>query len=262
MELGLRGKRALVTAASRGLGKASALALAGEGARVAVAGRNADDLQRLVAELREAGATEAMAVTMNLADRSTLQPGVNAAAGQFGGIDIFVGNTGGPVSGPFLSITREGWEQALNETLLPLVDLSHAVLPYMQAGGWGRMIFVTTVGVKMVQPNMVLSDSLRLAVVGLAKSLSIEFAHDNIMVNCLCPGPFATDRMEDLIRANMDREGLDRPAAEAIWLDEVPARRFGDPRDFGAMVATLASERAGFITGAAIALDGGKSRAY
>jgi len=262
MELGLSGKRALVTAASRGLGRASALALAAEGVRVAVAGRSADAMQALVAELRQAGAPEAMAVPMDLAERATLKAGVDAAADRFGGIDILVGNTGGPVSGPFLDISREQWEKALNETLLPLVDLSHAVLPHMRAGGFGRIIFVTTVGVKIVQPEMVLSDSLRLAVVGLAKSLSVEFAAENIMVNCLCPGPFATDRMEDLIRASMEHHGIGRAAAEALWLDEVPAGRFGDPRDFGAIVATLASERAGFITGTAIALDGGKSRAY
>ena len=262
MELGLHGKRALVTAASRGLGRASALALATEGVRIAVAGRNAEAMQALVAELCDAGAAEALAVPMDLGDPHTLKAGVDAVANRFGGLDVFVGNTGGPASGPFLGISREQWQQALNETLLPLVDLSHAVLPYMQAGGWGRIIFVTTVGVKIVQPHMVLSDSLRLAVVGLAKSLSIEFAHENIMVNCLCPGPFATDRMEDLIRASMERHGIDRAAAEALWLDEVPVGKFGDPGDFGAMVAMLASERAGFVTGTAIALDGGKSRAY
>jgi 3-oxoacyl-[acyl-carrier protein] reductase len=109
---------------------------------------------------------------------------------------------------------------------------------------------------------MVLSDSIRLALAGVAKSLAMEFAQEGIMVNCLCPGPYATDRMEDLIQASMKRDGLDRAAAEALWLDEVPAGKFGRPEDFGAMVATLASERAGFVTGAAIALDGGKSRAY
>ncbi len=262
MDLGLNGKRALVTAASRGLGRASALALAAEGARVAVAGRKVEAMNGLLDELRAAGAAEAIAVPMDLSRPETLRASVDAVAATFGGLDIFVGNTGGPASGPFLSVSREGWETALNETLLPLVELSHAVLPKMQAGGWGRIIFITTVGVKVVQPNMVLSDSLRLAVVGLAKSLSIEFAHEGIMVNCLCPGPFATDRMEDLIRASMDRDGLSRPAAEALWLEEVPVGKFGDPGDFGAVVATLASERAGFITGTAIALDGGKSRAY
>lgn len=238
------------------------MALAAEGVRVAVGGRNAEAMQALIAELHEAGAPEAIALQMDLGDRRTLMAGVDAVADRFGGLDIFVGNTGGPASGPFLGISREQWEQALDETLLPLVDLSHAVLPHMQARGFGRIIFVTTVGVKVVQPHMVLSDSLRLAVVGLAKSLSIEFAHENIMVNCLCPGPFATDRMEDLIRASMDHRGIDRAAAEALWLDEVPVGKFGDPRDFGAMVAMLASERAGFVTGTAIALDGGKSRAY
>jgi 3-oxoacyl-[acyl-carrier protein] reductase len=262
MDLGLKGKRTLITAASRGLGRASALALAGEGARIAVAGRNTEAMQDLVNELRAAGAQDAVAVQIDLSRRETLVSGVQAAIDALGGLDIFVANTGGPESGPFLNIPREGWEAALNESLLPLVDLCHAVLPEMQKNRWGRIIFVTTVGVKVVQPNMVLSDSVRLAIVGLAKSLSIEFAHEGIMVNCLCPGPFATDRMEYLVQSSMDRDGLDRAAAEALWLSEVPVGKFGDPSDFGAFVATLASDRAGFVTGTAIALDGGKSRAY
>lgn len=262
MDLGLQGKRALVTAASRGLGWASARALAAEGAKVAVAGRDVAAMQALLDELREAGAPDAIAVPMDLSKKEMLKPGVDQAADTFGGLDIFVGNCGGPSSGPFLSIDRAAWEAALNAILLPMVDLSHAVLPYMRSAGWGRIIFVTTVGVKVHQPNMVLSDSIRLALVGMAKSLAMEFAAEGIMVNCLCPGPYATDRMEDLIQASMERDGLDRAAAEALWLDEVPAGKFGRPEDFGAMVATLASERAGFVTGAAIALDGGKSRAY
>ncbi|MEW9836906.1 SDR family oxidoreductase [Mesorhizobium sp. ZMM04-4] len=251
-----------MTAASRGLGRASALALAAEGAAVAVGGRNPAVMADLVRELQDAGAASAVAVRMDLTERATLNPAVEEAVAALGGLDIFVGNTGGPEAGPFLSVPRESWEQALNESLLPLVDLSHAVLPHMQANKWGRIIFVTTVGVKMVQPNMVLSDSLRLAVVGLAKSLSIEFAQEGIMVNCLCPGPFATDRMEYLVQSSMERDGLGRTEAESVWLQEVPVGKFGDPADFGAMVAMLASERAGFITGAAIAHDGGKSRAY
>ena len=262
MELGIAGKRALVTAASRGLGRASAFALAAEGVRIAVAGRDMAVLRDLAAELRKAGAAEAIAVPMDLADPRSIQPAVEAVADAFGGIDILVGNCGGPASGPFLSISRAMWQEALSSILLSMVDLSHAVLPHMRAGQWGRIVFVTTVGVKVVQPNMVLSDSIRLAMVGVAKSLSLEFAGEGIMVNCLCPGPFATDRMEDLIQASMERDGLDRAAAEAVWLNEVPAGRFGDPDDFGAMVAMLSSERAGFVTGTAIALDGGKSRAY
>lgn len=262
MDLGIKGRRALVTAASRGLGRASALALAAEGVSVAIAGRRAEAMQGLVGELKAAGAPEAVAVEMDLGRRETLRAGVEDAAAKLGGLDIFVGNTGGPASGPFLDIPREAWEESLGETLLPMVDLCHAVLPHMRRGQWGRIVFVTTVGVKVVQPNMVLSDSIRLAVVGLAKSLSIEFAAEGIMVNCLCPGPFATDRMEDLVTASMKRDGLDRAGAEALWLSEVPLGKFGDPADFGAMVALLSSERASFTTGTAIALDGGKSRAY
>lgn len=262
MDLGLKGKRALVTAASRGLGRASAMALAAEGAHVAVAGRNTAAMESLVEDLKAAGAPSAIAVEMDLTQRATLKPGVDKVVEVFGGIDIFVGNTGGPEANPFLNVPRESWEVALNEGLLPMVDLCHAILPHMQANKWGRIIFVTTVGVKIVQPNMVLSDSLRLAMVGLAKSLSIEFAHEGIMVNCLCPGPFATDRMEYLVQSSMRIDNLSRAEAEAVWLDEVPVKKFGDPADFGAIVATLASERAGFITGTAIALDGGKSRAY
>jgi 3-oxoacyl-[acyl-carrier protein] reductase len=262
MDLGLKGKRALVTAASRGLGRASALALAAEGANVAVAGRNPKLLSDLVRELKDAGAGAAIAIPMDLTEQATLASGVEQVAQAFGGIDIFVGNTGGPEANPFLKVPRQGWEQALNESFLPMVDLCHAILPHMQANKWGRIIFITTVGVKIVQPNMVLSDSIRLATVGLAKSLSIEFAHEGIMVNCLCPGPFATDRMEYLVECSMRIDGLSRADAEAVWLAEVPAKKFGDPKDFGAMVAMLASERAGFMTGAAIAHDGGKSRAY
>jgi 3-oxoacyl-[acyl-carrier protein] reductase len=262
MDLELRGRRALVTAASRGLGRATALALAAEGACVAVAGRDRARLGDLVEELRVAGANDAHAVTLDLTRPESLNPAVESAAERFGGIDIFVGNTGGPASGPFLDFPRAAWQRALDETLLPMVDLCHAVIPHLRASSAGRIVFITTVGVKIVQPNMVLSDSLRLAMVGIAKSLSMELAEDGITVNCLCPGPFETDRMRDLVAATMERDGLDRAAAEAVWLKEVPLGTFGDAADFGAMVALLCSPRGSFVTGTAIALDGGKSRAY
>ena len=229
---------------------------------MAVAGRDPKVLAELVAELREAGAGEAMAVTLDLARPDTFEPGVSKVAEAFGGLDIFVGNTGGPASGPFKDLPRPAWQRALDETLLAMVDLCHLVIPHVQKSGSGRILFVTTVGVKIVQPHMVLSDSLRLAIVGLAKSLSLELAADGVTVNCLCPGPFKTDRMEDLIAASMEREKVDRATAEAIWLKEVPLEMFGDPADFGAMVALLCSPRGRFTTGTAIALDGGKSRAY
>ncbi|TWI31251.1 SDR family oxidoreductase [Paracoccus sulfuroxidans] len=262
METGLNGTRALVTAGARGLGRASALALAAEGARVAVAGRNLDTMSDLADELRGAGASEVLLVRIDLAEPETITAGVRQVVDAFGGLDVLVANTGGPSSGPFLDFDRGAWQSALDETFLPLIDLCHAALPSLRVSGRGRIIFVTTVGVKIVQPNMVLSDSIRLAMVGMAKSLSIEFAEEGVTVNCLCPGPFGTDRMEYLVTSSMERDGLSRTEAEALWLSEVPVGKFGDPKDFGAMVALLASDRGSFITGTAIALDGGKSRAY
>lgn len=262
MDLGLSNKRAFVTAASRGLGRQSALALAREGVRVAVASRNAAALSELVDELRAAGAPDAISIPVDLADDQSIAEGVDVAVGRFSGLDIVVGNTGGPKSGPFLDISMDDWRRAADETLFAMVRLSQSVVPHLKSAGGGRIIFITTVGVKIVQPDMVLSDSLRLAIVGLAKSMSHELAQDNILVNCLCPGPIATDRMEDLITASMQQRGLDRQAAEKLWYAEVPMGRFGDPADFGALVAVLASERASFLTGASIAVDGGKSRAY
>lgn len=262
MNLELANRAALVTAASRGLGRASALALAQEGVRIAVAGRDMIALRELAETLRQAGAPDAIAVNLDLSRPETFAAAVQEACGRFGGLDIFVGNTGGPPSGPFESLPRTEWRRSLDETLLAMVDLCHLVIPPLRRSVGGRIVFVTTVGVKIVQPNMVLSDSLRLAVVGLAKSLSIELAGDGVTVNCLCPGPFRTDRMEDLVAASMAREKIEREAAEAIWLDEVPLGNFGDPADFGAMVALLCSRHGRFITGTAIALDGGKSRAY
>jgi 3-oxoacyl-[acyl-carrier protein] reductase len=262
MDLGLTGKRALVTAASRGLGRASAVSLAREGARVAVASRNPAALDEVVAAIDSAGGPAAMAVEMDIGDGDSIDRGVAQVADAFGGLDILVGNTPGPPSGPFLAIDRETWRRAFDTTIHPMADLARAVLPLMQEAGGGRIIFITTVGVKIVQPEMVLSDATRLAITGLAKSLALEFAADDILVNSLCPGPIATDRYHELIAATRDRHGLSEEEAEAVWLDEVPVGRAGRPEDFGDLVAVLASGAASFVTGAAIAVDGGKSRAY
>lgn len=262
MDLGLKDRRALVTAASRGLGRATALALAGEGASVAVSSRSPDRLETLVAELRAAGAPNAVAVPGDLGDHASVAGAVEAAADALGGLDIVVGNTGGPKAGAFMDIGLDDWKAAADRTLFAMVALGRAAVPHLRRAGGGRIVFITTVGTKVVQPNMVLSDSLRLAITGVAKSMSHELAAEGIRVNCLCPGPIATGRMEDLFRATMEQRGCDRAEAERVWLDEVPMGVCGSPDDFGALVAVLASDRASFLTGASIAVDGGKSRAY
>ncbi|HZV22017.1 MAG TPA: SDR family oxidoreductase [Hyphomicrobiales bacterium] len=262
MDLGLRAKRALVTAASRGLGLASARALAVEGARVALAARNPARLNAVAEELAALGDTDVFSVELDLTQAASIGTAVKTVLNRWSGIDILVINTGGTDAGPFLSLTREQWQQAIAGTIMPSVDLLHAVLPSMKANGGGRVLFITTVGVKVTQPNMVLSNATRLAMTGIAKTLAVELAADNILVNSLCPGPIDTDRMIDLVRATAEAKNISLDEAKAIWLDEVPLGRMGRAEDFGKLVAMLVSDAASFITGAALAVDGGKSRAY
>lgn len=262
MDLNLRGKRALVTAASRGLGFASARALALEGAHVALAGRNVASIERAAESLARIGRTETMTVAMDLGDADAIKRGVDEVDGKWGGIDILIANTPGPAAGPFTSLDRSQWQSAFDLTVMPMVDLLHGVIPVMKKNGGGRVLCITTVGVKTVQPSMVLSNATRLAITGIAKTLSVELAADNILVNTLCPGPIDTDRMIHLIEATQQEQGISRAEAEAIWLDEVPLGRMGRAEDFGKLVSVLVSDAASFVTGAAIAIDGGKSRAY
>lgn len=261
MDLRLTGKRALVTAASRGLGRASALSLGREGANVAIASRSLPALEEIAREIGAAGQQRTLPIAMDLLDPDSVQAGVDTVSDRWGGIDILVANGPGPASGPFMSIDLDGWRAALECTVIAMAGLARAAIRVMPDTG-GRVIFVTTVGVKVTQPNMVLSDATRLAVVGMAKGLSVELAPRNILVNALCPGPIATDRMRELIEATRVRESLDEDAATAVWLNEVPLGRMGRPEDFGDLVAVLASGPASFMTGAAVAVDGGKSRAY
>lgn len=262
MDLGLRNKRALVTAASRGLGLASARALAAEGVRVAMTARNGSSLAREAEALAHLGKTETLPLTVDLCDPSSIDRGVDEVVRRWGGIDILIANTPGPAAGPFVAISRDSWHAALNMTLMPVIDLMHRVIPLMRANGGGRILCITTVGVKTAQPNMVLSNATRLAITGVAKTLSVELADDNILVNTLCPGPIDTDRMISLIDATQKEKGISREAAEAIWLDEVPLRRMGRAEDFGRLAAVLVSDVASYVTGAAVLVDGGKARAY
>ena len=261
MDLGLRGKRALVTAASRGLGFATAAALAGEGARVAFAARNARRLDETTEQLSRDHDTEAVPVEIDLLDPKSIASAVASVVDRWGGLDILVVNTPGPVSGRFVSIDRKEWQSAIDTVVMPAIDVLHAALPALLRDG-GRVLFITTVGIKTVQPDMVLSNATRLALTGIAKTLSVELADRNVLVNCLCPGPIATDRMETLIHSTSLQRNIGREEAKAIWLDDVPLRRMGRPEDFGKLAAVLLSDVASFVTGATLAVDGGKARAY
>lgn len=263
MELELDGRVALVTAASRGLGQGCARTLLAEGARVAATARSADaDGLRELAEAAAGARGDLLPLSLDLADAAATDAAVSAVLERWGRIDVLVANAPGPPAGPVEEIDDDAWRSALDVHVVAMARLVRAVLPSMREHGGGRIIFIATTGVKAAQPGMALSNATRLALVGLAKTLSLEVAGDGVLVNVVAPGPFATDRMDELIADTAARNGGDLDAARRVWLDEVPLGRMGRPQDLAALVALLASGACSFVTGAVIPIDGGKARAY
>jgi 3-oxoacyl-[acyl-carrier protein] reductase len=246
MDLGLKDRRALVTAASKGLGRACAEALAAEGARVFISSRDPAAIESTGKAIKAAG--------WAAADVSKDVEGlVEEARAKLGGLDILVVNAGGPPPGTFESTPLESWEVAFKLTLMSAVRLVKAALPDLKKSGQGRIVFITSVSVRQPIGNLALSNSLRAGVTGMAKTLSREVAPDAITVNCLAPDTILTDRMRQLAAAaggDVEEELKRRAAA-------TPMKRLGDPAEFGAACAFLCSRQAGYITGQTIGVDGG-----
>jgi 3-oxoacyl-[acyl-carrier protein] reductase len=248
VDLGLDGRRALVTAASKGLGRACAEALAAEGAKVFISSR---DSAAIEAAGKAVGAAGWQAADVGkAADVDRL---VEAAIAKLGGLDILVVNAGGPPPGTFQSTPLEAWDAAYQLTLMSAVRLVHAALPQLKKSGQGRVVFITSVSVRQPIPNIMLSNSLRAAVTGLAKTLSREVGRDGITVNCLAPDKILTDRIRQMagVGGGDPEEQLKRMAEEA------PMGRFGQPSEFAAACAFLCSRQAGYITGQTLGVDGG-----
>lgn len=263
MDLGLHGKVALVTASSQGLGRACAEALAREGAKVVLNGRRPDALAKAAQEIRQVMAVTGAEVHTVAGD--VTQPGdiariVKAAVTRFGGLDILVTNGGGPPAGMFQTLGDDEWQAALDGTLWPTVRLVRQALPHLQAAkerGGGRILHIVSTSVKQPIPGLLLSNAIRPAVIGLAKTLSQEIAADAIRVNSLCPGSFDTDRLRALHQSRAEASGrpLEDVAAEAA--SKIPLGRLGDPKEFAALAAFLVSDRASYVTGQTICIDGG-----
>jgi 3-oxoacyl-[acyl-carrier protein] reductase len=260
MDLGLRDRVALVAASSRGLGRAIALELAQEGARVAICARGREGLGAAADEIRQATGAEVLPAVADVSQAEDCQQLVEAVQERFGGVDILVTNAGGPPAGYFLHFEDEDWRAAVDLTLMSAVRLIRLVLPSMQERGWGRIINMTSISVKQPIEDLLLSNSIRAAVVGMAKTIATQFAAQGITVNNVCPTYTLTQRVENLARARAEREGISYDEALGAYGRRVPARRLGEPREIAALVAFLSSERASFITGATIQIDGGSYR--
>ena len=259
MDLELRGKVALVTAASKGLGRASAMALAAEGAHVAISARSAL-VEAAAAEIGAATGAQVLAIRGDVSVAADVVRMVAATIERFGQIDILVINAGGPPPGSFLSLTIEQWEQALQLTLLSAVRLCHAVVPHMLQRGSGSIVAIQSASVKQPVDNLILSNSIRLAVIGLLKSLAFELGPHGIRVNSLNPSSTQTERIDQLL-AERAAANHSTPAAEAAKVVAgIPLGRMGTPEEFGRTLAWLASPAASYVHGQAVMFDGGAVR--
>jgi len=257
MDLGLKGRTALVCGASQGLGYAIAEAVAAEGAAVTICSRSEERIERARHAIAEATGAKVIAVAANLTDPTDAVRAVEFAREGLGSIDILVTNTGGPPSGPFEDHTAEDWRIAIAQNLESVINLSRAALPEMKERRWGRILNVTSITVKQPVEGLILSNAVRAGVTGFAKTLSNETAPFGVTVNCLIPGYTRTERLVDLAEAISRRTGESVADAYAGWESEIPMGRLGEPEELAAMAAFLVSEKAAYITGQSVAVDGG-----
>jgi 3-oxoacyl-[acyl-carrier protein] reductase len=257
MDLGIKGKIALVAAASKGLGRAVAEELAAEGASLVLCARGEEALQATCAAIEAAYGVPVLGIAADLATPTGVAKVTEAALAHFGRVDILVTNAGGPPAGTFEQHSAEAWDAATKLLLTSVVELTRAVLPSMKAHGWGRILNITSIAVKQPVAGLMLSNSLRAAVTGFARTLATEVAATGITVNNILPGYTRTDRVEHLALATATKENISTAEATARWTAEIPMRRLGEPAEFAALAAFLCSARASYITGTSTAVDGG-----
>lgn len=260
METGIRDRVAIVAASSMGIGRATAQALAAEGAHLALCARHGDALEQFAEELRLLHKLSVYTEAFDVAEDQNVRQFVDRVHRQFGRIDICVTNAGGPPAKPFLETTMAEWDRTYDLNLRSIVSFAQAVLPHMQKQRWGRIVTITSMTVKQPIPELILSNSVRAGVLGLVRSLATQFGPDNITVNNVGPGYTATGRVRDLAEANALATGGTASDYETRLAKDIPLRRFAQPEEIADAIVWLASERASYITGQTILVDGGVYR--
>ncbi len=257
MDLGIRGRVAVVCGSSQGLGRAVAEVLAEEGARLVLNSRSPEKLDAARRALADATGAEVAAIPANLSDPASVEALIAGAEEVFGQVDILVTNTGGPPSGPFEAHSAEVWREAIEGNFESVVNLVRAALPGMKERRWGRILNVTSISVKQPVAGLILSNSIRAGVTGFARTIANEAAPFGVTVNNILPGYTRTERLVNLAEALSSREGGTVQEAYEGWEAEIPMGRVGEPHEFAALAAFLCSERASYITGQSVAVDGG-----
>lgn len=262
MDLGLKGKVVVVAAASKGIGKAVAMRLAMEGAVLGICSRSQDDIERVAKEIQFQAGTQVLPIKADLTQAADVETFVNETAEHFGGLDALVCNAGGPPAGLFADFDDAAWESAFQLTLMSVVRLCRAAMPHFQKRGGGRVVNVSSVSVKQPIDNLILSNSLRMAALGLLKSLANEYGPDNITFNTVCPGFTQTDRLEQLFQHRAEQTDATAEALKNQTASNVPLRRIGEPEELADLAALLCSDRSRYVTGTAIQVDGGATHGY
>jgi 3-oxoacyl-[acyl-carrier protein] reductase len=257
MDFGLRGKRAIVMAASRGLGYASALGLAREGCQLIICSRDQERIEAAADTIRKETGSPVKAIVADVSSASEAKRLVDAAVSEYGGLEIVVHNAGGPPAGETLAMTEEQWQKAFEQNLLSFTRIVGAAAPEMKKAGYGRVLTIASSSIKQPIPNLALSNALRAGVWGIAKTLSRELAPQGILVNVIAPGRIDTERIAELDQANAQKSGKSVEDVRKASVGGIPLGRLGRPEDVAGIYLFLASDLSAYVTGAVIDVNGG-----